>query len=132
LTLLSRVLRRLPAVRRLEKECDRLRSEQNSALLKARALSAKMGVLDAQVRMFRGERDSEAEKVKHLTTEHQRTATQFRLASEACDALTKERDALTADRGALTAQRDEAIHERDQLARELDRYRQDATPGLCQ
>ncbi len=82
MTLLSRILRRLPAVRRLDKECDRLRSEQNWALLKAGALSAKMGVLDAQIRMFRGERDNEAEKVKHLTAEHQRTATQFRLVSE--------------------------------------------------
>ena len=85
MTLLSRILRRLPAVQRLEKECDRLRAEQNSALLKARALSAKMGVLDAEVRTLRGERDNETEKVKSLTAEHHRTATQFRLASEACD-----------------------------------------------
>ena len=79
-----------------------------------------MGVLDAQVRTLRGERDSEAEKVRNLTAEHQRVAAQLRLASEACRAVTQERDTLVADRGALTAQRDEAIHERDQLARELD------------
>ena len=126
MTLLSRVLHRLPLVQRLEKECDRLRSEQNSALLRARALSAKMGVLDAQVRTMQDERAREAENLKNLTVEHQRTATKFRLTSKACDALTKERDALVADRGAILAQRDEAIHERDQLARELDRCRQEA------
>ena len=132
MTLLSRMLHRLPAVQRLEKACDRLRAEQNSALLKARAISAKMGVLDAQVRTLRGERDNEAEKARNLTADCQSTVTEFQLASEACDALTKERDALAADRGALTAQRDQAIHQRDQLARELDRYRQHAVSGLDQ
>ena len=126
MTLLFRILRRLPAVQRLEKECDRLRSEQNSALLKARTISAKMGVLDAQVRTMQDERVREAEKVRNLTAENQRIAAQLQLASEACGAITQERDALVADRGALTAQCDEAIHERDQLARELDRCRQDA------
>ncbi len=132
MTLLSRILHRLPAIQRLEKECGRLRAEQKSALLKARAVSTKMGVLDAQVRTMQDERDRAAEMVKNLTAEHQRTATQLRLASEACGAITQERDTLAADRGALTAQRDEAIHERDQLARELDRYRQDAPSNLCQ
>ncbi len=126
LTLLFRILRRFPAVQRLEKECDRLRSEQNSALLKARAISAKMGVLDAQVRTMQGERVREAENVRNLTAEHQRIAAQFRLASEACGAMTQERDTLVADHDALTAQRDLAIHERDQLARELDRCCQEA------
>ena len=126
MTLLSRILRRLPAVQRLEKECNRLRSEQNSALLRARALSAKMGVLDAQVRTMQDERVRKAEKVRNLTAEHQRITAQLRLASEACGAMTQERDTLVADHDALTAQRDEAIHERDQLARELDRCRQEA------
>ena len=132
MTLLFRILHRLPAVQRLEKECDRLRSEQNSALLKARAISAKMGVLEAQVRTMQDERVREAEKVRNLIAEHQRIAAQLRLASEACGAITQERDTLVADRGALTAQRDEAIHQRDQLARELDRYRQDATFNVGQ
>lgn len=125
LTLLFRILRRLPAVQRLENECDRLRSEQNSALLRARVISAKMGVLDAQVRTMQDERVKETEAVRNLTAEHQRIVAQLRLASEACGAITQERDTLVADRGTLTAQRDEAIHERDQLARELDRYCQD-------
>jgi len=126
LTLMSRILRRFPTVQRLEKECDRLRSEQNSALLRARSISAKMGVLDAQVRTMQNERIREAEKVRNLTAEHQSIAAQLRVASEACGAMTQERDTLAVDRGALIAQRDEAIHKRDQLARELDRCRQDA------
>ncbi len=124
--LLSRVLMRIPAVRRLEEERDALRGERDSMRLKVRAISAKMGVLEEQGRVLASERDRCAEQVKARTVDHERLSAELRAALEACDAVAAERDRLKADRDALVVQREVVAGERDQLARDLDRLRQGA------
>ena len=130
MSLLFRVLMRIPAVRCLEEERNALRAERDSMRLKVRAASAEMGVLEEQGRVLVGERDRCADQVKAQTAEHERLSEQLRAAQEVCDAATAERDRLKVDRDASIVQRKNAISERDQLARDLDRLRQGAATGL--
>lgn len=125
MSLMSRVLKWMPLVRRLEAERDALRGERDSMRLKVRAISARMGVLEEQSRVLAGERDHCAEQVRVQTAEHGHLSAQLRAALEACNAAVAERDKLKADCDALAAQ-DDATAERDQPARDPDRLRQGA------
>lgn len=129
MSLLFRVLMRIPAIRRLEEERNTLRAERDSMRLKVRAASAEMGVLEEQGRVLVGERHRCAEQVEVQTAEHERLSEQLTAALEVCDAATAERDRLKADRDALIVQRENAISERDQFARNLDQLRQGAATG---
>ncbi len=129
MSLLSRVLKRMPPVRRLEAERDALRGERDSMQLKVRAISARMGILEEQGRVLAVERDRCAEQVKVQTAEQGRLSAQLRAALAACDAVAAERDTLKADRDALLAQQEDAGGERDQPTHDPDRLRQDAAAG---
>ena len=103
LSLLSRVMKRMPPVRRLEAERDALRGERDSMRLKVRAISARMGILEEQGRVLASERDRCAEQLRVQAAEQGRLSAQLRAALEARDAVAAERDRLKADRDVLTA-----------------------------
>lgn len=130
MSLLSRALMRIPRVRRLEEERDALRAERDSMRLKVRATSAKMGVLEEQVRVSAGERDRHAEQVKAQAAEHGRLSEQLRAALAACGEAMAERDKLKADHDALIVQREGTASERDQFVRGPGRVRQGAAASL--
>jgi len=121
---------RIPRVRRLEEERDVLRAERDSMRLKVRATSAKMGVLEEQVRVLVGERDRYAEQVKAQVAEHGRLSEQLRAALAASGAAAAERDKLKADHDALIVQQEDAVSKRDQLVHEPGRARQGAAASL--
>jgi chromosome segregation ATPase len=120
LTLLFRLLQRIPAVRRLQDERDSLRADQGSMQLKLRAASAEMGVLEEQCRVLRREQDQLAEAKARQAAEHEAQIDKALLANAA---LLKERDALAEERRALMAHKAAAQDERDQIARTLDELR---------
>ena len=126
MSLLSRLLMRMPPVRRLEAERDALRGERDSMRLKVRAISARMGILEEQGRVLTGERDRLAEQARVHMVEQGRLSAQLKAAQEACDAVAAERDQLKADRDASIAQQEDAAGWRDQPACDPDRLRQDA------
>lgn len=97
---LSRLLQRIPAVRRLRDERDGLRGDQNSMQLKLRAASAEMDDLEEQCRVLRRERDQLTAAAAQRTADH---AAQIEAALLANAALVKERDALLEERRALMA-----------------------------
>lgn len=123
MTLMFRLLQRIPAVRRLQNERDDLLAEQNSARLKLRAASAEMGVLEEQCRVLQRERDQLAETVARQVAEHA-SHVEATLAEHAV--LTKQRDDLGEEHRVLIAQRDAIEAERDQCARTLDGLRSTA------
>lgn len=127
MTLLFRLLQRIPAVRRLEDERDELRAEQNSARLKLRAASAEMGVLEEQCRVLQRERDQLAETMARRTREQ---ASQVEAARAETAMAIKERDDLSKQHRVLAAQRDAIVVERNQIAHALDDLR--ATAGSAQ
>ena len=91
MTPLFRLLKRIPAVRRLQDERDSLHADQNSMQLKLRAASAEMGVLEEQCRVLRRERDQLAEATARQAGEHR---AQIDAALLANAALLKERDQI--------------------------------------
>ena len=99
---LSRLLQRIPAVRRLRDERDGLRADQNSMQLKMRATSAGMDDLEEQCRVLRRERDQVAEAAARRAAEH---AAQIEAALLANAGLARERDALLEERRALMARK---------------------------
>jgi len=126
LSLLFRLLQRMPAVQRLQEERDGLRAERNSMQLKLRAASAEMGVLEEQCRVLQRERDRLTEEVTRRTTEHESQAARLKAALAAGEVLTKERDSLAEERRVLIARGDAASAERDRVAGALDKLRQEA------
>lgn len=116
MTLLFRLLQRIPAVRRLQDERDGLRADQNSMQLKLRASSAEMGVLEEQCRVLRRERDQLAEAAARQAAEH---GSQIEAARLANATLLRERDALVEERRAQAADK-AARPERDGVARDPD------------
>lgn len=117
MTLLFRLLQRIPSVRRLQDERDGLRADQGSMQLKLRAASAEMGVLEEQCRVLRRERDQLAESAVRHAAEH---GAQIEAALLANAALLKERDDLAEERRARTAREAAAQDGREGAARALD------------
>ncbi len=101
MTLLFRLLQRVPSVQRLQKERDSLHGDLGSMRLKLRAASAEMDVLEDQCRVLRRERDQLAEAAVRQATDH---ASQIKAALLANAALLKERDLLAEENRALVAQ----------------------------
>jgi len=120
LTLLFRLLQRIPAVGRLQNERDELLAEQNSARLKLRAASAEMGVLEEQCRVLKRERDQVTETMARQTAD-QASQIKAMLAEHAI--LAKQCDDSAVERRVLITQRDAIEIERDQIARDLDGLR---------
>lgn len=123
MTLLFRLLQRIPAVRRLQDERDELQAEHNSARLKLRAASAEMGVLEEQCRVLQRERDQLTEAAARQATEH---ASRIQAALAETAAVIHERDHLGEEHRALLAQKAAVEAERDQIARTLDDFRSTA------
>ncbi len=105
MTPLLRLLRRIPAIRRLQDERDGLRGDQNSMQLKLRAASAEMDDLEEQCRVLRQERDQLAGAAARRAAEH---AAQIEAALVENAALLKERDALLEERRTLMAHKEAA------------------------
>ncbi len=97
---LSRLLQRIPAVRRLRDERDGLRGDQNSMQLKLRAASAEMDDLEEQCRVLRQERNQLTAAAAQQAADH---AAQIEAALLANAALVRERDALLEERRTLMA-----------------------------
>ena len=111
MTLLFRLLKRIPAVRQLQDERDDLLAEQNSARLKLRAASAEMGVLEEQCRVLQRERDQLTETLARQTAEHasqvKAMLSEHAVSAKRCDDLGEERRALITQRDAVEAERDQ-------------------------
>ncbi len=120
MTLLFRLLQRIPAIRRLQDERDELYADQNSARLKLRAASAEMGVLEEQCRVLQRERDQLTEAAARQTTEY---ASRIQAALAETASAIRERDHLGEEHRALIAQKAAVEAERDQIARTLDDFR---------
>ena len=110
MTLLFRLLTRIPTVRQLQDERDDLLAEQNSARLKLRAASAEMGVLEEQCRVLQRERDQLTETLARQTAEHasqaKATLAEHAILTKRCNDLGEERLDLIAQRDAVEAERD--------------------------
>lgn len=123
MTLLFRLLLRIPTVRHLQNERDELQAEQNSARLKLRAASAEMGVLEEQCRVLQRERDQLTAATARQATEH---ASRIQAALAETAAVSRERDRLGEEHRVLLAQKAVVEAERDQVARDLDELRSTA------
>ena len=119
MSVLFHFLQWMPPVRRLQRERDALRGEQNSMQLKLRAASAEMGVLEEQCRVLQAERDRLRKRATQ-TADYERQAARLRVALAAGQDVTRERDTLAGEHASLIEQRDAAVAERDRLAREIE------------
>lgn len=101
MSLLSRAVMRIPAVRRLEQERDAFRGERDSMRLKVQAISAKMGILEEEGRVLVREVGRQAEQAKSQAAEHDRLSAKLAETLVAHDAVTAEHEKLKADHDAI-------------------------------